>query len=324
MKGHPTTSGDVTGGGRCQFALKKEVSAIKTDHPVSWKRREMQWFLCAVPTLLVVSFFFLVPIALNTRLAFTDWSGFKSEINFIGLDNFRYMIKRGLLLRPVCITVFYAVIVMLLQNITGLFFALALEETNPLNGFFRSVFFIPVLISPVAAGYIWRGLLDPGGPANALFSAILPGEVRIAWLGNPSMALFIVAAVDAWKWVGFSTLVYIAGLNTIPRELKESAKMDGASPSRIFWHIKRPMLAPAFTFNITITLIGSMSAFDVVMATTMGGPGDSTRVLNIVMYQQFGNGLFGFATAATFTVTVMVIAVAIPLVSYLRSREIEL
>ncbi|MEW5816007.1 MAG: sugar ABC transporter permease, partial [Spirochaetota bacterium] len=183
------------------------------------------------------------------------------------------MIEQKMFLRPIILTMLYAATCMMAENVAGLSLALALEQTNRINGFFRSLFFVPVLLSPVTVGYIWRGLLDPAGVFNRVLSTILPGiDIKIAWLGIPSITIFIVALIEAWKWSGFSTLVYIAGLASIPDSFKEAARAEGTNEWYIFWKIKRPMLAPAFTFNITITLIGSMNAFDTIMATTRGGP----------------------------------------------------
>jgi raffinose/stachyose/melibiose transport system permease protein len=131
-----------------------------------------------------------------------------------------------------------------------------------------------------------------------------------------------VAFVDAWKWIGLTTLVYIAGLNGVPKELKEAAVIDGATPWTAFWKVVFPLLAPAFTFNIVITLIGAFNAYDVIAATTGGGPGDSTQSINILLRAQYGLGNFGTASALGLTITAMVVLAAVPLVWWLRKREI--
>jgi multiple sugar transport system permease protein/raffinose/stachyose/melibiose transport system permease protein len=270
----------------------------------------------------MVGVVYVIPLVANGVMAFTDWSGFKSGIDWIGVQNFADLAARNAFVRPVTLTMLYAFTAMVLQNGVGV--ALALEETSPINSLFRSVFFFPVLLSSVAAAYLWRGLLQPNGPVNALIGAVLPGEFDFAWLGSTTLAIFVVGAIDGWKWLGFATLVYIAGLKSVPEELKQAARVDGATPAKVFWHIKRPLLAPAFTFNVTITFIGSLSAFETILATTRGGPGDATRVLNIMMLRQFGSGFFGLAASITLMLTVLIIVIAIPLVWWLRSRELEL
>ena len=291
---------------------------------LSRDRRDLgSWLWLAAPALLLMALFYLGPLLVNLVLAFTDWSIFKNEIGVVGLRNFEDLAAQDLLVRPLLLTVTYAVVGMVAQNAVGLALALILEGANRVNVFFRSVFFTPVLLSSVAVGFVWRGYLAPSGPANAMLGALTASDVRIAWLAEPAFTIIVVALIDSWKWFGFSTLIYIANLVAIPTELKDSARVDGANRWQLFWNVKRPLLGPALTFNITLTLIGAMSAFDVIMATTRGGPGTSTTVLNILMLRQYGNGLYGFATSTTLTVTLLVLIVAIPLITFLRRREVE-
>ena len=291
---------------------------------LSRDRRDLRsWLWLAAPALLLMALFYLAPLLANLVLAFTDWSSFKNEIGVVGLRNFEDLAAQDLLVRPLLLTVTYAVVGMVAQNAVGLALALILEGANRVNVFFRSVFFTPVLLSSVAVGFVWRGYLAPSGPANAMLGALTGTDVRIAWLAEPAFTIIVVSLIDAWKWFGFSTLIYIANLVAIPTELKDSARVDGANRWQLFWNVKRPLLGPALTFNITLTLIGAMSAFDVIMATTRGGPGTSTTVLNILMLRQYGNGLYGFATSTTLTVTLLVLIVAIPLITFLRRREVE-
>ncbi|OGO54270.1 MAG: hypothetical protein A2V85_17350 [Chloroflexi bacterium RBG_16_72_14] len=286
------------------------------------RRRAGGWWPYAVPAALVVVTLYVLPLAINGGLAFTDWNSFHSGIAFNGLDNLVTLQDQASLVNQVRLTLVYAVTASALGNAFALVLALALERPTRSNHLFRAVFFIPVLLSPLAAGYVWSGLLDPSGPVNQVISLAVPGFVE-PWLGNSDLAIFLVAAVDAWKWSGFFTLIYIAGLTTVPVELKEAAVAMGAGRWQVFRYVKLPFLAPAITFNVTVTVIGAMSAFDIVMATTRGGPGSATRVLNVLTLDQFGNGLYGLASATSLVVTALVIVTAIPLVTVLRRREIE-
>jgi raffinose/stachyose/melibiose transport system permease protein len=179
-----------------------------------------------------------------------------------------------------------------------------------------------VLIAPVSAGYIWGAILAPSGPLNAAIGLIEPG-FSYAWLGHSGSALVSVAFIDAWKWSGLITLVYIAGLNAIPASLMEAATLDGANAWARFWKIRFPLLAPAFTFTVVVTLLGALSAFDIVMATTRGGPGTATTVLNVAMFTQYGSGFFGSASSLSLVVTALVLLIGVPLIAYLRRREVE-
>jgi multiple sugar transport system permease protein/raffinose/stachyose/melibiose transport system permease protein len=255
-------------------------------------------------------------------LSFSNWTTYRTAIVWNGLANFNLLYGQGYLINAIWVTIAYSVIAMLVQNVVSLSLAYALRESTLLNGFFRSLFFLPVLISPLAVGYIWRGILDPAGPLDSFISIFVPGGFHYSWLGNTTTALPAVAFVDAWKWIGLTTLVYIAGINSVPRELHEAARMDGASAWQTFWRVTFPLLAPAFTFNVAVTLIGAFSAYDVIQATTGGGPGSSTRSINVLLRIQWGMGNFGTGSALGLIVTVMVVVVAIPLVAYLRRREV--
>jgi raffinose/stachyose/melibiose transport system permease protein len=294
-----------------------------------WRRRRAhsgtapRWWPFTIPAFVLIGAFFVLPFVLNVRFAFTDWSGFQSEINWTGLDNFRTLDQLGILWPPVEVTLKYALIATVVQNVFSLSMALLLQETTKTTVFFRTLFFIPVLIAPVAAGYIWHAILAPNGPLNAAVGIFSPG-FRYEWLGHSTSALVAVASIDAWRYSGLVTLVYVAGLNAIPRSLTEAADIDGANAWRRFWHVRFRLLAPAFTFSVVVTLLGSISAFDVAQATTAGGPGVATTTLNIVVFQEYGGGFFGMSTALSLTATILVVAIAIPVLSILRRREVEL
>ena len=277
------------------------------------------WFV--LPATVLVALFFVVPLLINIPLAFANWTSYTSVVTIDGIGNFQALINQGYLFSAIQVTLVYSVIAMIIQNVVSLALANALLDSTRINTFFRSLFFLPVLISPLAAGYIWRGILDPDGPLNELIGIAIPG-FDWAWLGETSTALASVAFVDAWKWIGLTTLVYIAGLNGVPRELKEAAIIDGASRIQAFWRVIFPLLAPAFTFNIVITLIGAFNAYDVIAATTGGGPGNSTQSINVLLKAQWGLGNFGNGSALGLTITAMVIIAAIPLVWWLRRREV--
>jgi multiple sugar transport system permease protein/raffinose/stachyose/melibiose transport system permease protein len=286
------------------------------------RSRPFYWF--ALPSIVLVTIFFLVPFVANGVFAFLQWTGYSDAIRWTGLTNFRLVDELGILWHAVFVTVIYAVVGLVMQNTVSLILARALQRTNRANTVFRAVFFIPVLISPLAAGYIWAAVFSLNGPVNTVLSTIVPGGFHYNWLGSNWWALVIVACIDAWKLSGLITLVYVAGLNRIPRSVIEAATLDGAGMWRRFWKVEFPLLAPAFTFNVVVSLIGAFSAMDVVFSTTGGGPGDATTLLNVAVYNQYGQGLFGTASALSFVVSVMAIMTALPLIAWLRRREVKL
>ncbi|MBF4632611.1 sugar ABC transporter permease [Clavibacter michiganensis subsp. phaseoli] len=283
----------------------------KQDHPA--------WFL--IPALIVLVVFFFVPTVFNFVYAFTDWSSFKSSIAFVGTDNFTSLFSNGALVSGLRVTLVYAVLVAIFQNLFGLILALVLEADTRVNRLARVAFFVPVVMSALAVGYIFQALLKPDGALNAILSAVTGTEVTTAWLGSTSWTIVVVALIHAWKWMGLSMLIYLAGLKTISGDVLEAARLDGAGWWQTFRTIRFPLLAPAVTFNVATSLLGSMNGFDVVQATTEGGPGGTTELLNIFIFRTFGQGLFAQATTMSLVLFLMVALLAFPVIRILRKRE---
>lgn len=294
--------------------FQKQVNirrAGKNQHP----------YIFVLPAFLVIAVFFLLPTVFNSIYPFTSWSAYQSSIHFVGLDNFRSVIADGSLASALRITLTYAVLVAIFQNVFGLGLAMLLERDTWLNRVARSLFFLPVLISALAAGYTFQAILKPAGALNQVLSAISGQEVTTAWLGSTTWTVLVVSLVHGWKWMGLAMLVYLAGLKTVPNDLVEAARIDGASFWRIFSEIKFPLLAPALTFNVATALLGTLNGFDIVQATTGGGPARSTEVLNLFIFRTFGSGLYAQATAMSLVLLLTVVVIAVPLVIYLRRRE---
>ena len=146
----------------------------------------------------------------------------------------------------------------------------------------------------------------------------------IAWLGDTTWTILVVSVVQSWKWMGLSMLIYLAGLKSIPDDVLEAAKIDGAGWWRTLRSVRFPLLAPAVTFNVATALLGSMNGFDTVQATTKGGPAGTTEVLNIFIYRTFGQGLYAQATTMSLILFLVVILLAFPVIWALRRREKQL
>jgi len=274
-----------------------------------------------VPAFVVLIMFFLVPTIYNLVYAFTDWSSFKSAIKPVGLDNFRSLLRNGILLADLRTTVIYAALVALFQNVFGLVLALLLEADTKLNRFARVMFFIPVIMSALAVGYVFQALLKPNGAVNSFLSIITGQDIHYAWLADTRWTLLYVALIHSWKWMGLGMLIYLAGLKTISPDVLEAARIDGATPRQTFWRIRFPLLAPAMTFNVATALLGSMNSFDIVQAATGGGPAQTTEILNIFIYRTFGQGLFAQATTMSLLLLVVIAVMAFPTIWLLRRRE---
>jgi len=307
-----TTLGLSKGAARAQGIKEFAPSRRgRKDHPL--------WFL--IPALAVLVVFFFVPTIFNFIYAFTNWSSFKSQIDFVGADNFIELFSNGTLLNRLWITLIYATLVAVFQNVFGLALALLLERDTTLNRALRVAFFIPVIMSALAVGYVFQALLKPEGAVNGILGFFLGHQVDIAWLGSTTWTIVVVALIHAWKWMGLSMLIYLAGLKTINQDLLEAARLDGADWWTTFRLIRFPLLAPAVTFNVATALLGSMNGFDIVQATTAGGPGGTTELVNIFIFRTFGQGLFAQATTMSLVLFLGVALLAFPVIRMLRKRE---
>lgn len=277
------------------------------------------WFV--LPAFAVLVMFFLVPTLYNLIYAFTDWSSFKTAINPVGFYNFRSLASNGVLLADLRTTIIYAALVAIFQNVFGLVLALLLEPDTKFNRFARVMFFIPVIMSALAVGYVFQALLKPTGAVNSILSQVTGHHVQYAWLADTHWTLLYVALIHSWKWMGLAMLIYLAGLKTISGDVLEASRIDGATPWQTFWRVRFPLLAPAMTFNVATALLGSMNSFDIVQATTGGGPAQTTEILNIFIYRTFGQGLFAQATTMSLILLIVISLMAFPTIWFLRRRE---
>jgi raffinose/stachyose/melibiose transport system permease protein len=210
-----------------------------------------------------------------------------------------------------------------LKVVLGMLLAVLLTSQIIARGYLRSVVFFPVLISGIGVGIMFQVLMNPErGLINDTLGLV--GIDGPGWLTNPSLALFSVALVDVWKGVGLATLIYIAGIVSIPNEYFEAAKMDGASATNRFFHIILPLARPATVTVIILSLIGGLRYFDLIWAMTRGGPGFSSDVIASVIYKQYQAGFYGLSTAGNVILFVLVCAVVVPLFWALNRKEVDL
>lgn len=191
------------------------------------------------------------------------------------------------------------------------------------RGYLRSVVFFPVLVSTVGVGITFTALMNPQrGVINATLASI--GIDGPGWLTDPSLALFSVALVDVWKGVGLATVIYMAGIVSIPREYYEAARVDGAGPWTMFRNIILPLSWPATSTVITLSLIGGLRSFDLIWAMTRGGPGFTSDVIASVIYKQYQAGFYGLSTAGNVILFLLVTAIVVPLTRWLATKEVQL
>ncbi|MBW6438837.1 sugar ABC transporter permease [Actinoplanes hulinensis] len=274
------------------------------------------WFL--VPGGLIFTIFFLVPSVMAFYFSLTRWTLFDQE--FIGLDNYVQFFREPALASGLWHTIVYAAVTSGLKVVLGM--ALAVLLTGPIlgRGFMRSVAFFPVLVSTIGVGLTFQVLMHPTkGVINQALDLI--GITGPAWLVDPDWALFSVALVDVWQGVGLATVIYMAGILSIPGEYFEAAKVDGAGPWHRFRHVTLPLARPATVSVIILSLIGGMRKFDLIWAMTKGGPGFTSDVMASVVYKQYQAGFYGLSTAGNVVLFLLVIAIVLPLFWFFNRSE---
>ncbi|NUS27546.1 MAG: sugar ABC transporter permease [Streptomyces sp.] len=259
------------------------------------------------PALLLFAFVVLVPSARGLYYAFTDWDGLDPDFSFVGLDNFAEMTRDADAVQAIWHTLLIAVAITIVQNAVGLLLALGVNSAIRTRNLLRVLLFAPAVVTPIVTAYLWRNLLGPDGAVNSLFGAVGLDGLRQDWLGSPDLALWTIVAVIVWQYAGYSMVIFLAGLQSVPPEIHEAASLDGAGPVRRFWSVTRPLLAPAFTINLLLSSIGGLKLFDQVYALTGGGPGHATDTLSTLIYKDaFTLGEFGYSIALAVVLTIVV------------------
>jgi raffinose/stachyose/melibiose transport system permease protein len=276
------------------------------------------WFLLPAAALYVV--FFAVPTFASFYFSLTRWTLFDTE--FIGLENYVQFFSEPQLSRGFVNTLVYGFVTSGAKVVLGLALAVLLTSQLVGRGYLRSVVFFPVLVSTIGVGITFKALLDPfDGVVNTMLAAF--GIDGPGWFTDPAQALLTIAAVDIWKGLGIATLIYIAGIVAIPQEYYEAARVDGAGRWQQFRSITLPLVQPATATVVILSLIGGLRSFDLIWATTGGGPGFTSDVIGSVIYKQYQAGFYGLSTAGNVILFLVVTAVMVPISMLLNRKEVE-
>lgn len=287
------------------------------------KRKRRILFLFIVPALVFYLVFWISPVLMSFFYGLTNWSGL-GDYDFVGLDNFKFLIKEGTLFNSMRNTIIYAVIVVVWGNLQALALALLLNMKLKARGAFRTIFYIPALFSTIVVAFIWSYVYAPYyGMLYEVLGKVGIGE-NLNLLGSTSTALIAVAFVETWKTSGAMTIIYLAGLQNIPEEVMESARIDGCSAWQSTIRVKIPMLANTITINVMLGLINGFKSFDYVFALTGGGPGTSSSTLMYSIYKMaFMEGQFGKAEALAAVAFIFILAISVVTLLIMKRKEIE-
>jgi multiple sugar transport system permease protein len=281
---------------------------------LSAKHREwIAGYLFVLPDALGLLLFLGVPMGLSLLLGLFEVNGF-GAYRFVGMANYARMMRDPLFWSAARVTAIYAVMLVPLLYVTGLGLALLVQKTNRFNAVMRSMFFAPHMVSLVVVALVWQFMVvDKIGVINKITPVL--GISGISFLGDPQFALITVVFVSLWFLMGFYMLIFLGGLQDIPEQYYEAAKIDGAGPVARFWHITLPLLKPTSFFVVMVSMVAAVAgaqAFDIIYVMTKGGPANSTAVLIVYIYQQaFAFGAFGYAAAMSSILVVVLMLVTV-------------
>ncbi|MCW4385899.1 sugar ABC transporter permease [Salinibacterium sp. SYSU T00001] len=265
----------------------------------------------ALPGILLVLGIHYASTAVGGFFAFTDWTGL-GAFQLIGLDNFVEIFSDPTKIGAVGNTLFLAIASVIITNVAGLGIAVGLNRGLKSRYVLRTLFFMPVVLSPLAVSYIWKFIFDYNGPFNGFLGMIGLEEAIRPWLADPEWAIWIVLVVISWQNTGFAMVIYMAGLAAVPVEIEEAAAIDGANLWQRFWHVTLPSIRPAVAIATTLGLVNGLRIFDQIMALTGGGPAGATETLATEVYKEsFALGNFGYGAALALILTLIILVFAV-------------
>ena len=278
------------------------------------------------PALILYVLFIIVPTVSSVYYSFTSWDGISPDVKFIGLANYKEIFTSARFGNALKNTIILTVFISVLENAFALALAVLVDNIRWGKNFFRSAFYIPVLISGIVSGFIWKIMYNYNfGAINSILTQIGLGDFRQDWLGNTALTLIMIGVVLVWKGAGYYMIIYLASLQSVSTDVIEAAEIDGASPWQRFRMITIPLISGAFTINFTLSLINGLKVFDQINVMTDGGPGFTSETLVYLLYKVgFTEGRQGFGTAVGIMLLFIIIILNTIQQKFLRSREVQL
>lgn len=262
-----------------------------------------------ISPLILLSFLLVYYCIINTVvISFTDWNGMSDSMNFIGLKNYSIMLKDKVFWKAVANNIVFFFGTVFVQGIIGFILAVLLKRKLPGTSIFKAIYFMPIAMATSIITAIFKIILDPtNGVLNNFLRAINLDMFAVSWLGDKRYALLAIIIVNVFQWMGFSMITYYAGLMSLPDDVYEAAKIDGAGFWRTTFSIIFPMVKGTTNVLLILGIVGSLKTFDIVKLLTAGGPGRSTTVLNTYLYEKAFND-FNAGGAASIGVAILIIA----------------
>lgn len=285
------------------------------------KKMSRQYFILVLPGFIIFTIGLILPLILAIRYSLTTWDGMSPEKPFVGFQNYIDLWKDSDFRNAWWFTIRFTIWNTIIQNIGALLLAVILDAGIRAKKIYRAVFFIPCLISALVVGFVWMKMFSNVLPA---LNDLLGTEFNFLLFGQKETVLAGLLIANNWQWIGYWMLIYLAGLQSVPGDLYEAAKVDGAGAIKRFFKITIPMLAPAITICVVGITTGSLKVYDLLVSSTRGGPG---RASTSVIYQTYTTAIngrqYGYGSAMSVTLVIVLLLVALIQVKGLKKKEVQ-
>jgi raffinose/stachyose/melibiose transport system permease protein len=305
------------------------ISAAIPSKPISivqkkkkLKASNIQYFLLLLPPLLFFIVAMIIPLIMGVYNSFTDWDGISLEKNWIGFANYIEIFKDEMFINSFKFTGLFMIFNTVIQNVAAFLFAVMLDSSIKARNFYRTIIFAPVLLSPILVGQIWTKMYGTILPS---INDILGLSINFNFFSSPDTVLTGLLVANNWQWIGYWMLIYLAGLQAVPKDIYEACTVDGGNWWQKFFHITIPMLAPSITICTIGIATGSLKVYELIVASTGGGPGDSSKSTIMHIYDSaFMSQRSSYASAMSVVFLLVLLVFALIQLKVLRKREVEL
>ncbi|MBE5871522.1 MAG: sugar ABC transporter permease [Lachnospiraceae bacterium] len=285
------------------------------------KKMTRQYLVLVLPGFIIFTIGLILPMLMALRYSFTSWDGMSKVKEYVGFQNYIDLFHDRDFLSAWWFTIRFTIGNTIIQNVFALLFAVALDSGIKAQKLYRTAFFVPCLISSLIVGFIWLKMYSNVLPA---VNDLLGTHFDFLLFGNKDTVLTGLLIANNWQWIGYWMLIYLAGLQSIPAELYEAARVDGAGSVSRFFNITIPMLAPAITICVVGITTGSLKVYDLLVSSTKGGPG---RASTSIIYQTYTTAIntrqYGYGSAMSVTLVIALLLVALIQVKQLKAREVQ-
>lgn len=276
-----------------------------------------------LPAFIIYTVLLVIPILMAFYFSLNKWNGF-NEMQFIGLRNYISAFQDKRLGNAVVNTLIISVAVVITVNVVGLFLAILVNTASAKSNVFRTIFFIPFVLSTVAISFVWKSILSYNGVLNGILASIGGDGMLGNWLGKRGSAIVCIIVVEIWRTLGYHMMLYLAALQTVPQELYEACIVDGGNFWDKFRNVTLPLIVPGMSVSFLMSIINELRMYDVVKIMTDGGPGyDTETIVYNIVSQGFQNNMVGYSSAISVILFIAIGVISVVLMNYMNKKGVE-